>query len=207
MRVHWSRDAKCRFSASPLMITPVERTRWRRLVATTPQALPEPERQQQVVGFVQAALRRNPFALAMVDTTIGAAVDEAAALALIDAFDAAVAGQLDDKEHALYRRTVHQLGHARPRALPPLPSTSSRPRRESTAHPRTVPPQHEADSHQQRPADPRQQQEGPEDGAVAARDEDGEQPGTHTHRGLAAAARTLESGTGCGRRCEVDLPE
>jgi hypothetical protein len=81
-------------------------------------ALPEAERSAQAVAFVQAALRRNPFALAMVDTTIAAA-DAAGALALVDAFEAAVAGQLDAKEHALYRSTVHQLGHARLRALPP----------------------------------------------------------------------------------------
>jgi len=68
---------------------------------------------------VQAALRRNPFALAMVDHAIAAAGDASGVLALVDAFDAAVQDALDGKEHALYGITVHQLGHARIRALPP----------------------------------------------------------------------------------------
>ena len=81
-------------------------------------ALSADERARECVGFVKAALSRNPFALAAITAALDSAPDAASALAIADACAERFAKATDEKQHALYRSTVRDLAHARVAALP-----------------------------------------------------------------------------------------
>ena len=81
-------------------------------------ALPPEERARRATSLVDEGLARNPFAIALVEAALAAAPDPAAAIAVLDAFEARVEASDAARGRELYRTTVRDLAHARVLALP-----------------------------------------------------------------------------------------
>jgi hypothetical protein len=86
-------------------------------------ALDETARSRQCVRWMRDVMKKNPYALPLIDGIIAAAPDAMAAIEILDAFESGFEPHAA-KEFELYRRTVRNLGHARILALP-SPSTKA----------------------------------------------------------------------------------
>ena len=83
----------------------------------------ETARSRQCVRWMRDVMKKNPYALPLIDGIIAAAPDAMAAIEILDAFESGFEPHAA-KEFELYRRTVRNLGHARILALP-SPSTKA----------------------------------------------------------------------------------
>jgi hypothetical protein len=81
-------------------------------------ALPAEDRARDCVQLVREGLRRNPFAITLVDAALQSASDWRSAVEVLDAFTRETADIAADKQYALYMTTVRDLAHARIEKLP-----------------------------------------------------------------------------------------
>ncbi len=81
-------------------------------------ALPPAERADESTALLAEGLKRNPYAMAVVEAAINAAPDAGAAVRLLDDFSKAMDAAKLPADRKLYRDTVRDLAHARVLALP-----------------------------------------------------------------------------------------
>ena len=81
-------------------------------------AMPADQRAKDAAKFMAEGLARNPYAMAVAEAAIGDVPDPKAAVAMVDAFNAAMDKAKLPADRKLYRDTVRDLAHARVAALP-----------------------------------------------------------------------------------------
>ncbi len=85
-------------------------------------ALPSEMRAKECARFLDDGLKRNPFAMTVVEAALAAAPDANTAISLFDNFTTAMDAAKIPADRTLYRDTVRDLAHARVLALPSPPT-------------------------------------------------------------------------------------